>query len=502
MEQEKQKIINDDIIEKGYNPEDLSNYVTRLKGVGVDVLSIKELKVMIELFKTEQLNLSLMSLGNKKRDKKATPFEVLYSDCEYNVITGKQKDNLLTEFEKNKKKLNVIIEEPKIEKGNFFSKDQFIFSVITKEFNTNVKRYYSDFEWFKNQLNSRYPFILVPPIIKEAFFSNINLNLFSKKKNDENIPQEEKENLNMKVRYLTKFINGILRKKILRTSPIFYEFLTLEQVDFEKYRKYLDANPFVLNLTLNNFTTMKGEMKVSLNKDKAVYVNNLLRILIPTTDLHNKLKNSFNLLINDLNLISTHMKEISVLYEKLTIQAKDIKQSNEVQKIYSTLKDIFSSYSSNYSNQSKFFKEDFWEFFNYMNMEFSELDTIIKQFQNQRLEYETFANNLNLKKEQLFISKDISKWEVKQGTENQIPLYQNDKKKAFEQMCYKETKVIDAEKQIIVIAIDTIINQFRKLKKYQGERVKAFWGRINNEKENLFGDLFTLMKLISVKIDE
>ena len=54
---------------------------------------------MIELFKTEQLKLSLMSLGNKKRDKKATPFEVLYSDCEYNVITGKQKDNLLTEFD-------------------------------------------------------------------------------------------------------------------------------------------------------------------------------------------------------------------------------------------------------------------------------------------------------------------------------------------------------------------------------------------------------------------
>ena len=133
-----------------------------------------------------------MSVGNKKRDKKATPFEVLYSDCEYNCITGKQKDNLLTEFEKNKKKLNVIIEEPKIEKGNFFSKDQFIFSVITKEFNTNVKRYYSDFEWFKNQLNSRYPFILVPTIIKEAFFFNINLNLFSKKKNYKNIPQEEK----------------------------------------------------------------------------------------------------------------------------------------------------------------------------------------------------------------------------------------------------------------------------------------------------------------------
>ena len=61
-----------------------------------------------------------------------------------------------------------------------------------------------------------------------------------------------------------------------------------------------------------------------------------------------------------------------------------------------------------------------------MNMEFNEIDTIIKQFQSQRSEYETFANNLNIKKEQLFITKD--------------------KKKAFAEMCYKETKVIEEKK--------------------------------------------------------
>ena len=137
-------------------------------------------------------------------------------------------------------------------------------------------------------------------------------------------------------------------------------------------------------------------------------------------------------------------------------------------------------------------------FFDYMNMEFNEIDTIIKQFQSQRSEYETFANNLNIKKEQLFITKDISKWEVKAGTENQIPLYQNDKKKAFAEMCYKETKVIDAEKKIVVIAI---IDQFRKLKKYQGERGKDLCNRMNEEKEKIFGDLFNLMNLITMKCE-
>ena len=500
MEQEKQQYINDNLIEKGYNPDDLFNYCYRLKGIGIENLSLNELKNMIENFKNEQLIISLQSLKNKK-EKKLTPFEILYSDCEFISETAKQQETKMMEFEKEKKKLNIKIIEPKKEKGSLFSKDQITFQIVTEELNSKVKRNYSDFEWYKNQLNLRYPFILVPPLIKDAFYSNINLSFFSKKKNEEN-NIEEQENLNMRIRYLNKFMNGILRKKILRTSPITYEFLVLEQKDFEKYKKNLDSNPYKLSIYLRNFKTIKGEIKVSLNKDKAIYVNNLLRIITPTTDLYSKLKNSLNSLINDFNIISTHMKEISIIYEKLLNQSKDIKQSIEIQKLYSDLNNLFSIWSSSYLTQSKFFKNEFSEYFNYMNMEYNELDTIINQFQNQRNEYESFANNINMKKEQLFISQDFANWGVQQGTENQIPLFQNDKKKSFEAMLYNESKVIEAEKKTVVVAINVIIQQFRKLKKYQGERVNQFYQELNKEKEKVFGDCFNFIKFISKSFEE
>ena len=500
MEQEKQQYINDNLIEKGYNPDDLFNYCYRLKGIGIENLSLNELKNIIENFKNEQLIISLQSLKNKK-EKKSTPFEILYSDCEFISETAKQPETKMMEFEKEKKKLNIKIIEPKKEKGSLFSKDQMTFQIVTEELNSKVKRNYSDFEWYKNQLNLRYPFILVPPLIKDAFYSNINLSFFSKKKDEKN-NIEEQENLNMRIRYLNKFMNGILRKKILRTSPITYEFLVLEQKDFEKYKKNLDSNPYKLNIYLRNFKTIKGEIKVSLNKDKAIYVNNLLRIITPTTDLYSKLKNSLNTLINDFNIISTHMKEISILYEKLLNQSKDIKQSIDIQKLYSDLNNLFSIWSSSYLTQSKFFKNEFLEYFNYMNMEYNELDTIIDQFHNQRNEYESFANNINMKKEQLFISQDFANWGVQQGTENQIPLFQNDKKKSFEAMLYNESKVIEAEKKTVVVAINVIIQQFRKLKKYQGERVNQFYQEINKEKEKVFADCFNIIKFISKSFEE
>ena len=42
MEQEKQQYINDNLIEKGYNPDDLFNYCYRLKGIGIENLSLDE----------------------------------------------------------------------------------------------------------------------------------------------------------------------------------------------------------------------------------------------------------------------------------------------------------------------------------------------------------------------------------------------------------------------------------------------------------------------------
>jgi hypothetical protein len=65
------------------------------------------------------------------------------------------------------------------------------------------------------------------------------------------------------------------------------------------------------------------------------------------------------------------MKEISILFEKLSIQAKDIKQSEKWKKNYSNLNNIFSIWSNSYLTQSKFFKDDFLEYFDYMNMEYN-----------------------------------------------------------------------------------------------------------------------------------
>ena len=66
-------------------------------------------------------------------------------------------------------------------------------------------------------------------------------------------------------------------------------------------------------------------------------------------------------------------------------------------------------------------------------------------------------------------------------------------------MCYKETKFIEAEKKIVVTAMNMIIQQFNKLKKYQGERAKIYFDELKERNQTITADAFNLIKLFSVK---
>ena len=99
---EKQKYINENLIEKGYNPEDLSNFVTRHLGVSIDTLDLEKLKEMVNSFKNEQLKNTYSSVKIKK-EKKLSLNELLYTPEKYSIQTNTQQDCKLLDLEKKKK---------------------------------------------------------------------------------------------------------------------------------------------------------------------------------------------------------------------------------------------------------------------------------------------------------------------------------------------------------------------------------------------------------------
>ena len=422
--QEKMKYISANILEKGYNPEDLSNFVIKKTGKPVESISFDQLKKLIEQFKDQSLQETYKNLDESQEEPKEQQQEEfqnpLYSPMVYNIKTVAQQDNELLKLENEKKKITIIISDPKKEKsvGMFSKKRVYSYKVECPEIKTEVRRTYADFEWLKNQLGLYYALRIVPPLIKESML--YQLEIVSKKDTEEVVEQA-------KIKHLNYFISALLKRKIFRTSAILFEFLELNEKDLKVYKDQLNKYKYNLTYTLENLKTVKNTMKFELKPSEINTANLLGKKCNIISDIYNKIEKNVINVSNDFLNLEMHMKEIGELFNKLVTQIKNDENAKKMEDVFTKLNKIFTSWSVSCEKQSSFFKNNFKSFFNYMNLEIQEMNVINQQFVAYKKDYEDFSAKLNKRKEDLFVQKDQSKWAVEPGTEDQIPKYVNNK---------------------------------------------------------------------------
>ena len=97
MDEEKlQKLdyINENIIEKGYNPEELSNFIIKKTGIPMDSMNFDQLKNMIDKFKDQSLENTYQSVKSKEEVQiKESPEDLLYANQNYDITTQPPQKN-------------------------------------------------------------------------------------------------------------------------------------------------------------------------------------------------------------------------------------------------------------------------------------------------------------------------------------------------------------------------------------------------------------------------
>ena len=125
-ETQKMEYINENIIEKGYNPEDVANFAMKTLGVPFDSLSLEKLKKVVEEFKDQGLNDAYknIKINEKKEEKKNESKEKtkknekqkeqipLYNPDSYEFETGYQQENKLMELYRNNNLISIEVSEP------------------------------------------------------------------------------------------------------------------------------------------------------------------------------------------------------------------------------------------------------------------------------------------------------------------------------------------------------------------------------------------------------
>ena len=165
------------------------------------------------------------------KSKKEQQLEDLYKPQTIEITLAPKEENKLTELEKNSTKLTIKITEESFVKKPLFFAPKFSCRIECPELQGSVIRTLEDIEWLKNQLNEKYPIVYIPPIPDKKCL-----------KDGPTI-----------VRFLERFFNAILRRKILRTSKIIEEFLTTDEKIFETYRKIMSEKIFKFTPNMDNF---------------------------------------------------------------------------------------------------------------------------------------------------------------------------------------------------------------------------------------------------------
>jgi len=413
------------------------------------------------------------------KSKKEEQLDELYKPQQIEIKLSPKEENKLTELEKNSKKLTFKISEDNFVKKNIFSTPKFTCKIECPELESAVTRSLEDFEWLKNQLNEKYPMMYIPPLPDKKSI-----------KDGKTVS-----------RYIEKFLNVIIRRKVLRVSEIIQNFLSSDEKSFEEYKKKLNENPFKLAANMENFKSSKDSLKFDFKKEQISLPEKYIKKIEPTKALYNNLDTIVSSISVDFANLNKHMKELSDVCGKLNKSAKDTDQSDSTKKVFEKLKGIFNNCSSSYLKQSEFFEKDFKEFFHYINLELNEMNLIQNQFIKKKNEYESLGLDYLNKREKLFNEKKYNKWELTKEDEAKLDTFKDNKEEAMKYICKEMGENVDKLKLQVGCFSNIVMKQFNHISKYIGEQLKSYFESIKEKNKEIVEEGFTISKLINVNIE-
>ncbi len=481
---EKQKYINDNIIAKGYNLDDLSRSITVRTGFTINEISLDTLKKEIEFYKTQQLKESFKATKELKVNKlkKEEIVNELYGPEHFQLKTAPQLENTLTKLEEEKKKINPVITDSRQEKtgGLIGKKINYYFTVKCPEINTEVVRTLDDFEFFQNVLIERYPFKYIPPIFPKNKDKDYSHELFK--------------------RYLNRFLSYISQRKILRTSPITLEFLELDTILFATYRKNLTNNKFFCKFNMENYTTMKGTLDVDFNQEQVNVPETIYKKLEATQSIYKNLNTALGKIINDLNQLGRHMQQASNAFSALSNYSRDSEQSPLLVTCFEKLKNIFSQWSASYDKQKFFLDQNFREFFDYMNLQIKALSELNKQHMRIKTDYEKYGLELINKKEKLFANKKTNLWELSEEDSKNVEFLKTNKESAFKAMLPGMSNLVSAQKVQMACSCNILKKEYDRFIKKQGNNLKEYLLSLKDKNQNILSDAYILCSLFNIEL--
>ena len=535
---EKQKLMREEIINKGYDSIKFIEYLIQCKGPGgenINNWSITDLKNAIKDFiylcenskneinkevKSEPQKPELNKIESDKNIDMSAPsapkeknlgesFLMSVIDIKNNIFSDSSKQNekidygLKTPDSLNCRPLDntdlgkqeeiyIKIGFPEKVDGGFFSRDTVSFTVAAIPLGFVVKRNYLDFEWLRDILIKLYNINFIPSLPSLFLYNKENEDSFYKEC----------------IRNLEKFMNYLLNDPIIKNSQILFDFLCQEnEKEFLKMKK--DFENTTPNNDIQNYQSISGKIDINITENAEKKFDVIKNFAYENEKLYRQLYNNLNEIEENFNKIIKQINETVVIFDKLfNLSNKYLPQENTQKIVYTQMKIMFLSLSKTFKMEKDVIKIDIKENFNFFYKNYSNFNQLIKKVEEAKRVYKKEEKDLVSLKNDLYNKKggseinenvDLSKL-LPKNTEATLDMkknygfYLNKTLSEFERMKFLDvdlfknqiTKGFKSQNNLINIFskdIKSILEEIDKIEKFDiKNEVKEDKKAINNEK--------------------
>ncbi len=513
-QEEKQNYLRENILEKGYDTNQFINFLKSKKGEeGADISNWSMLDLQNVVQEFISLNSSaLIQQHNDSTDDSANNNEINNTidnnqvipqiNETYGQINQNEEDSgeikeedfgiIIPDFIDCKEsektdlckydKIEITVNDPKKVNPGFFSKAYIDFAITTNPCNLVVRRQYSEFAWLKERLSIIFNTNVLPRLPKKG---KVNGDL----------------HINKRMRNLEKFLNYLAKDPLIKSSQIFFDFLSIQ--NNEEYNK--KKNIYNKMKTPNEFKDIKsinGKTRIKITKLKENNIEHIRDNAALNETAFKKFNQNFKEFREEMNTVINRVLSFSPLFDKLIKISTNYAEDEIITESYLQMKRIFNTWADILKKQTSFFCNDIKEYFKLLSGNYHHIRDLAQAVETQKTNYYKVSKNLISKKMELFRKGDVSNWQLDISDKNKVNEFSKDRFTSYKKICFKETNNVINNKQKYGYYLNRLISEYVRMKNINAyenkEKVKLF----SKKQAQYASDYFKNMGEILILINE
>ena len=433
----KQDLIQREIIEKNHDKSDFIKFCLTKKENGDDLnnWTLGELTIVVCQYLAKQGKSGPKQENEKNENSKIENDELKKENIEnlekFNIEEEKNfKEKIidcrkLEETQLNSKKLIINIRNPKEVDGGVFGKKYILYEVLTNPFGWVVHRRYSDFDWLRKLISKQFPSFYIPP-------------LPNKKLGNRNFDQDFIEK---RMKLLNLFINNLVQNETFKASDLLMAFLSYEdRAKFEsKFKEYATTQT---SSYVEEYKTLDGKAVLSFDEGNEKYFNNINKYFRLQGQIFERLNFSLKIFFNNMKTVAESLQNVEKNFEILHLLNTRVLMTETITKTYQEMNRFFRNYKKILIKHNEMIKIHIKNFFKYINIESKAYNELIERREELRNKFIAENQKVTAKKEKVFATGDINKFELGEDKNIDKERILTDKPYAFEHICKSDTNAL------------------------------------------------------------